>query len=69
MKKTVFISYAWEAENDSDKKIKAFTEWLAVYLKKFDFDVLLDTFENHPGTKLDEYMTNGINSSRFVLCK
>lgn len=33
-----------------------FTQWLAVYLKKWDFEVLLDVYENHPGTKLDSFM-------------
>ncbi|MCJ1994607.1 hypothetical protein GYN24_08445 [Lactococcus piscium] len=28
----------------------------------------MDTFENRPGTKLNEYMANGISSSRFILC-
>lgn len=68
MKKTIFISYAWEDIEETDIKIKRFVKWMAVYLKKWDFDVLLDVYENHPGTKLDNYMSEGINSSRFVLC-
>lgn len=68
MKKTIFISYAWEKEDTHDKKIKSFTQWLAVYLKKWGFEVLLDIYENRPGTKLDNFMSEGINSSRFVMC-
>lgn len=65
----VFISYAWEEQKEDDDKIKLFTQWLAVYLKKWGFDVLLDLFENHPGSKLDKFMSEGINSSKFVICK
>lgn len=68
MKTKIFISYAWEVGKTEDKKIKSFTQWLAIYLKKWDFDVLLDVYENHPGTNLDEFMREGINSSRFVIC-
>nr|WP_233611040.1 toll/interleukin-1 receptor domain-containing protein [Lactococcus sp. S64] len=64
----VFISYAWEEQKEDDDKIKLFTQWLAVYLKKWGFDVLLDLFENHPGSKLDKFMSEGINSSKFVIC-
>ena len=42
MKKKIFISYAWEENSEKDKKVKMFTQWLAVYLKKWDFEVLLD---------------------------
>lgn len=68
MKTKVFISYAWEEDNENDRKVKSFTQWLAVYLKKWKFDVLLDVYENHPGTRLDKFMSEGINSSYFVLC-
>ncbi|WP_313628956.1 toll/interleukin-1 receptor domain-containing protein [Enterococcus italicus] len=68
MKKKIFISYAWEENSEKDKKVKMFTQWLAVYLKKWDFEVLLDVYENHPGTKLDSFMLEGVNTSRFVLC-
>lgn len=68
MKTKIFISYAWEKENIYDKKIKSFTQWLAVYLKKWGFEVLLDVYENRPGTRLDNFMSEGINSSRFVMC-
>lgn len=64
----VFISYAWEKENDDDNRIKSFVQWLAVYLKKWNIDVLLDIFENQPGSKLDKYMRDGINNSNFVIC-
>ena len=37
-------------------------------MKKWNFDVLLDVYENHPGTRLDKFMSEGINSSHFVLC-
>ena len=68
MKKKVFISYAWEDGEEKDQKVKSFTQWLAVYLKKWGFEVLLDVYENHPGTKLDALMSEGISTSRFVLC-
>ncbi|MDT2477443.1 toll/interleukin-1 receptor domain-containing protein [Enterococcus avium] len=68
MERRIFISYAWEKEKTADRKIKSFTQWLAIYLKKWGFEVLLDVYENHPGTKLNEFMVNGINSSRFVIC-
>lgn len=68
MKKKVFISYAWDDAEEKDQKVKSFTQWLAVYLKKWGFDVLLDVYENHPGTKLDAFMSEGISTSRFVLC-
>ena len=68
MNKKVFISYAWEIDDKKDRKVKSFAQWLAVYLKKWNFEVFLDVYENHPGTKLDTYMTEGINSSKFVLC-
>ncbi|MDG2979882.1 toll/interleukin-1 receptor domain-containing protein [Latilactobacillus curvatus] len=68
MKRKIFISYAWESENSDDNKIKSFAQWLAVYLKKWDIDVLLDLYENHPGSKLDEFMSKGIDSSNFVIC-
>lgn len=68
MKKKVFISYAWEDAEEKDQKVKRFTQWLAVYLKKWNFEVLLDVYENHPGTKLDSFMSEGISTSRFVLC-
>ncbi|MCO4668158.1 SEFIR domain protein [Streptococcus infantarius subsp. infantarius] len=62
MKKKIFISYAWEENSEKDKKVKMFTQWLAVYLKKWDFEVLLDVYENHPGTKLDSFMLEGVNT-------
>lgn len=68
MKKKVFISYAWEDAEEKDQKVKSFTQWLAVYLKKWGFEVLLDVYENHPGTKLDAFMSEEISTSRFVLC-
>lgn len=68
MDKTVFISYAWESEKDKDQKIKGFTQWLAVYLKKWGFRTHLDVFENRPGTNLEKYMEKGITESRFVIC-
>lgn len=68
MKTKVFISYAWEKQSIDDNKIKSFAQWLAVYLKKWNIDVLLDLYENHPGSKLDEFMSKGINSSNFVIC-
>lgn len=68
MKKKVFISYAWEDAEEKDQKVKRFTQWLAVYLKKWNFEVLLDVYENHPGTKLDAFMSEGVSTSRFVLC-
>lgn len=68
MKKKVFVSYAWEESDERERKVKLFTQWLAVYLIKWDFEVLLDVYENHPGTRLDEFMSEGINASRFVLC-
>lgn len=68
MNKQVFISYAWEENADSDKKVKEFAQWLAIYLKKWGFNVLLDLFNNFPGSKLDEYMENGIDESHFVIC-
>ena len=34
MKRRIFISYAWEKEKTADRKIKSFTQWLAIYLKK-----------------------------------
>lgn len=68
MKKKVFISYAWEDAEEKDLKVKRFTQWLAVYLKKWNFEVLLDVYENHPGTKLDVFMSEGVSTSRFVLC-
>ncbi|MGK0606360.1 toll/interleukin-1 receptor domain-containing protein [Enterococcus gilvus] len=68
MNKQVFISYAWEENVDSDKKVKEFAQWLAIHLKKWGFNVLLDVFNNFPGSKLDEYMKNGINDSHFVIC-
>lgn len=68
MKKKVFISYAWEDAEEKDLKVKRFTQWLAVYLKKWNFEVLLDVYENHPGTKLDAFMSEGVSTSRFVLC-
>lgn len=68
MKKKVFISYAWEDAEKKDQKVKRFTQWLAVYLKKWNFEVLLDVYENHPRTKLDAFMSEGVSTSRFVLC-
>lgn len=62
MKTKVFISYAWEEDNENDRKVKSFTQWLAVYLKKWKFDVLLDVYENHPGTRLDKFMSEGVNA-------
>lgn len=68
MKKKVFISYAWEDAEEKDQKVKRFTQWLAVYLIKWNFEVLLDVYENYPGTKLDAFMSEGVSTSRFVLC-
>lgn len=34
MNRKVFISYAWEEDDKKDQKVKSFTQWLAVYLKK-----------------------------------
>lgn len=68
MNRKVFISYAWEEDDKKDQKVKSFTQWLAVYLKKWNFEVLLDVYDNQPGTKLDTFMSEGVNTSRFVLC-
>ncbi|WEV45553.1 toll/interleukin-1 receptor domain-containing protein [Streptococcaceae bacterium ESL0687] len=68
MKKRVFISYAWEEQTEADKKVKAFVDGLAIFLKTFDLDVLLDRYENHPGSNLDKFMSEGIDSSNFVIC-
>lgn len=68
MKTKVFISYAWEDAEERDQKVKRFTQWLAVYLIKWNFEVLLDVYENYPGTKLDAFMSEGVSTSRFVLC-
>lgn len=68
MKSKIFISYAWENNKKDDEIIKSFVQWLAIYLRKWDFIVYLDQFENRPGTDLDNFMKQGINSSRIVLC-
>lgn len=68
MQTKIFISYAWESDSDKDHKIKSFVHWLGTYLQKWDFDVQLDQFENHPGTDLLSFMQQGIDSSRIVLC-
>lgn len=68
MNKQKFISYAWEEHADSDKKVKEFAQWLAIYLKKWGFNVFLDVFNNFPGSKLDKYMKTGIDESHFVIC-
>ena len=68
MNKSIFISYAWEQDEPLDKKVKNFSQWLAIYLHSWGFRVHLDVLENHPGTKLDEFMKNGIDSSHFVIC-
>lgn len=68
MNKNIFISYAWEEDKDEDTKVKDFAQWLAVYLKKWGFSVSLDIFENRPGTNLEKYMQEGINSSRYLIC-
>ena len=68
LNKSIFISYAWEKDEPLDKKVKDFSQWLAIYLKSWGFRIHLDVLENHPGTKLDEFMKNGINSSHFVIC-
>ncbi|MCZ2164264.1 TIR domain-containing protein [Enterococcus faecium] len=63
-----FISYVWKKDEPLDKKVKNFSQWLAIYLQSWGFRVHLDVLENHPGTKLDEFMKNGIDSSHFVIC-
>lgn len=68
MNKSIFISYAWEQDEPLDKKVKNFSQWLAIYLQSWGFRVHLDVLENRPGTKLDEFMKNGIDSSHFVIC-
>lgn len=68
LKTKVFISYAWEKRDLDDDKIKSFVQWLAIYLKKWNIDVQLDLYENHPGSNLDQFMSKGINSSNFVIC-
>lgn len=68
LNKSIFISYAWEKDEPLDKKVKNFSQWLAIYLQSWGFRVHLDVLENHPGTKLDEFMKNGIDSSHFVIC-
>lgn len=68
MNKSIFISYAWEQDEPLDKKVKNFSQWLAIYLQSWGFRVHLDVLENHPGTQLDEFMKNGIDSSHFVIC-
>ena len=68
LNKSIFISYAWEKDKPLDKKVKNFSQWLAIYLQSWGFRVHLDVLENHPGTKLDEFMKNGIDSSHFVIC-
>lgn len=68
LNKSIFISYAWEKDKPLDKKVKNFSQWLAIYLRSWGFRVHLDVLENHPGTNLDKFMKNGINSSHFVIC-
>ncbi len=68
LNKSIFISYAWEKDEPLDKKVKNFSQWLAIYLQSWGFRVHLDVLENHPGTQLDEFMKNGIDSSHFVIC-
>jgi len=68
LKKSIFISYAWENDDPLDKKIKYFSQWLAIYLQSWGFRVYLDVLENHPGTKLDKFMKEGIDNSHFVIC-
>ncbi|MBU8904763.1 MULTISPECIES: toll/interleukin-1 receptor domain-containing protein [Lactococcus] len=68
LNKSIFISYAWEQDEPLDKKVKNFSQWLAIYLQSWGFRVHLDVLENHPGTQLDEFMKNGIDSSHFVIC-
>jgi hypothetical protein len=68
MKTKLFISYAWESDQGKDKKIKHFVHWLGTYLQKWNFDVQLDKFENHPGTNLQKFMQQGIDTSKIVLC-
>lgn len=68
LNKSIFISYAWEKDEPLDKKVKNFSQWLAIYLQSWGFRVHLDVLENRPGTKLDEFMKNGIDSSHFVIC-
>lgn len=68
LNKSIFISYAWQKDEPLDKKVKNFSQWLAIYLQSWGFRVHLDVLENHPGTQLDEFMKNGIDSSHFVIC-
>lgn len=68
LSKSIFISYAWEGNDLLDKKVKDFSQWLAIYLKSWGFKVFLDVLDNHPGSKLDEFMKEGIDNSHFVIC-
>lgn len=68
LNKSIFISYAWEKDEPLDKKVKKFSQWLAIYLQSWGFRVHLDVLENHPGTKLDKFMQEGIDNSHFVIC-
>lgn len=68
LNKSIFISYAWEKDEPLDKKVKKFSQWLAIYLQSWGFRVHLDVLENHPGTKLDKFMQDGIDNSHFVIC-
>ena len=58
----IFISYSWENEN-----IMSFVKWLALLLKKYDFDVKLDQLDVFPGSNLQEFMKNGLDNSKYVL--
>ncbi|EKA3138026.1 hypothetical protein OK008_002873, partial [Enterococcus faecium] len=48
LNKSIFISYAWEKDEPLDKKVKNFSQWLAIYLQSWGFRVHLDVLENHP---------------------
>lgn len=59
---SIFISYSWENEN-----IMSFVKWLALLLKKYDFDVRLDQLDVFPGSNLQEFMKDGLDNSKYVL--
>ena len=59
---SIFISYSWENEN-----IMLFVKWLALLLKKYNFDVKLDQLDVFPGSNLQEFMKNGLDNSKYIL--
>ena len=60
---TVFISYSWDNVQHTE-----WTNKLAHILIKNGIYSLIDQIEVHPGNNLQNFMDEGINESRWILC-